>query len=297
MSERPVLTLTPAPDTRLADGNATGNVVYVFNLKFVSRFGVDQHFRMSSEGWGDHELLMVRRNPEPAPFLFLRFFLSIPAFLPLTPPTPPDVPSAPTTDETQDMMREHGRFFDRCGRIVANYVDDAPACTARKGDRATNVILRVPARDEFTADALIRDHQQLMRRTHHFTTQLDYDELRPRITQYQVSKHLAREDPWDTRSAPSGDVHYCFHTTFVDALGIRGHRNVAHINPEVYQRMTPFFLKYGVHADVENHAVFANMQRPNFVSNIIRGVGKLFVKTEQDVALQEFEARLNQPRL
>ena len=56
-------------------------------------------------------------------------------------------------------------------------------------------------------------------------------------------------------------------------------------------------LKYGVHADVENHAVFANMQRPNFVSNIIRGVGKLFVKTEQDVALQEFEARLNQPRL
>ena len=27
------------------------------------------------------------------------------------------------------------------------------------------------------------------------------------------------------------------------------------------------------------------------------GVGKLFVKTEQDVALQEFEARLNQPRL
>ena len=195
------------------------------------------------------------------------------------------------------MMREHGRFFDRGGRIVANYVDDAPACTARKGDRATNVILRVPARDESTADALIRDHQQLMRRTHHFTTQLDYDELRPRITQYQVSKHLAREDPWDTRSAPSGDVHYCFHTTFVDALGIRGHRNVAHINPEVYQRMTPFFLKYGVHADVENHAVFANMQRPNFVSNIIRGVGKLFVKTEQDVALQEFEARLNQPRL
>jgi len=40
-------------------------VVYVFNLKFVSRFGVDQHFRMSSEGWGDHELLMVRpKNPE-----------------------------------------------------------------------------------------------------------------------------------------------------------------------------------------------------------------------------------------
>ena len=195
------------------------------------------------------------------------------------------------------MMREHGRFFDRCGRIVANYVDDAPACTARKGDRATNVILRVPARDESTADALIRDHQQLMRRTHHFTTQLDYDELRPRITQYQVSKHLVREDPWDTRSALTGDVHYCFHTTFVDALGIRGHRNVAQINPEVYQRMTPFFLKYGVHADVENHAVFANMQRPNFVSNIIRGVGKLFIKTEQDVALQEFEARLNQPRL
>ena len=80
MSERPVLTLTPAPDTRLADGNATGNVVYVFNLKFVSRFGVDQHFRMSSEGWGDHELLMVRANCRPknprtgALFLFA-FFL------------------------------------------------------------------------------------------------------------------------------------------------------------------------------------------------------------------------------
>ena len=36
---------------------------------------------------------------------------------------------------------------------------------------------------------------------------------------------------------------------------------------------------------------------PNFVSNIIRGVGKLFTKTEQDVALQEFEAKLNRPRL
>ena len=71
---------TPAPHTRLADGNATGNVVYVFNLKFVSRFGVDQHFRMSSEGWGDHELLMVRANCRPknprtgALFLFA-FFL------------------------------------------------------------------------------------------------------------------------------------------------------------------------------------------------------------------------------
>ena len=43
--------------------------------------------------------------------------------------------------------------------------------------------------------------------------------------------------------------------------------------------------------------VVANMQRPNFVSNIIRGVGKLFTKTEQDVALQEFEAKLNRPRL
>ena len=68
------MTLTPAPDTRLADGNATGNVVYVFNLKFVSRFGVDQHFRMSSEGWGDHELLMVRKPRTGALFLFA-FFL------------------------------------------------------------------------------------------------------------------------------------------------------------------------------------------------------------------------------
>ena len=83
MSERPVLTLTPAPDTRLADGNATGNVVYVFNLKFVSRFGVDQHFRMSSEGWGDHELLMVRakkiqlspEKPRTGALFLLRFFL------------------------------------------------------------------------------------------------------------------------------------------------------------------------------------------------------------------------------
>jgi chaperonin cofactor prefoldin len=33
------------------------------------------------------------------------------------------------------------------------------------------------------------------------------------------------------------------------------------------------------------------------VSNIIRGVGRLFTKTEQDVALQEFEAKLNRPRL
>ena len=98
VSERPVLTLTPAPDTRLADGNATGNVVYVFNLKFVSRFGVDQHFRMSSEGWGDHELLMVRpENPEPAPFFFCVFSCRFPRFFPsrrrrrLTylPPRPP----------------------------------------------------------------------------------------------------------------------------------------------------------------------------------------------------------------
>ena len=195
------------------------------------------------------------------------------------------------------MMREHGRFFDRGGRIVANHVDAAPACTARKGDKATNVILRVPAIDEQTADALVRDHQALMRRTHHFTTQLDYDELRPRITQYQVSKHLVREDPWDTKSPLTGDVHYCVHTAFVDALGIRGHRNIANTNPEVYARMTPFFLKHGIHADVTDHVVVANMQRPNFVSNIIRGVGKLFTKTEQDVALQEFEAKLNRPRL
>ena len=128
-----------------------------------------------------------------------------------------------------------------------------------------------------------------MRRTHHFTTQLDYDELRPRITQYQVSKHLVREDPWDTKSQLTGDVHYCIHTAFVDALGIRGHRNIANTNPEVYARMTPFFLKHGIHADVTDHVVVANMQRPNFVSNIIRGVGKLFTKTEQDVALQELK--------
>lgn len=37
-------------------------MVYTFNMKFVSRFGVDQHFRMSSEGWQDHAPLMVRIN-------------------------------------------------------------------------------------------------------------------------------------------------------------------------------------------------------------------------------------------
>ena len=83
-----------------------------------------------------------------------------------------------------------------------------------------------------------------MRRTHHFTTQLDYDELRPRITQYQVSKHLVREDPWDTKSQLTGDVHYCVHTAFVDALGIRGHRNIANTNPEVYARSPRWVMRY-----------------------------------------------------
>ena len=88
-----------------------------------------------------------------------------------------------------------------------------------------------------------------------------------------MSKHLAREDPWDTRSALTWRPLLLSHA--FGWLGIRGHRNVA-INPEVYQRMTPFFLKYGVHADVENHAVFANMQRPNFSQH--HRVEQLFVK-------------------
>ena len=52
----------PHRSSDIADGKSTGNVVYTFNMKFVSRFGVDQHFRMSSEGWQDHALLMVRIN-------------------------------------------------------------------------------------------------------------------------------------------------------------------------------------------------------------------------------------------
>ena len=56
------LTTFPHRSIDIADGKSTGNVVYTFNMKFVSRFGVDQHFRMSSEGWQDHALLMVRIN-------------------------------------------------------------------------------------------------------------------------------------------------------------------------------------------------------------------------------------------
>jgi len=56
------LTSDPHRSIDIADGKSTGNVVYTFNMKFVSRFGVDQHFRMSSEGWQDHALLMVRIN-------------------------------------------------------------------------------------------------------------------------------------------------------------------------------------------------------------------------------------------
>jgi hypothetical protein len=89
-----------------------------------------------------------------------------------------------------EMIDKHGIFLDMTGTILTNFADDAPPCTARKGDTCINVSIAVPAEMEVEVDALWAEHETFMRNTHAFDTPpvAGNDMKAPRITQFIISK-------------------------------------------------------------------------------------------------------------
>ena len=181
-----------------------------------------------------------------------------------------------------EFIRDYSQFMTTNGEIFTNYVDRAPACTARKGDTTINLGFVVPQSMERTVDALWKSHEEFMRETHDFGEGPTNDPTRPRLTQFTITKARELVNPMDPTEGFTGNLQYSMQETYASKDGIAKH--MAFNDPKsgyaaLFEALMPLLEEpYVRYADVGQGVVITSMQKGGFNSNIVGGFKELLDK-------------------
>lgn len=104
--------------------------------------------------------------------------------------------------------------------------DPAEPCTAQKGDTSLQASLSMPKAQEAEMDALWKEHEAWMRKTHTFDKSKD-DMSSPRLTSFTICKKDEQVDAMDPSKGLTGNVTYIMSETYVSPNGIKGHMKAA----------------------------------------------------------------------
>ena len=185
-----------------------------------------------------------------------------------------------------DLAEKYGIFFSVNGTQLTNYADSAEPCLASKNDVNLALGITVPKLQESKLDALLLKHEQFMRDTHVFDSELggklSHDDLvQPRLTHFSVNKAQELVDPFDPSKGFTGSVQYSIQETYVTQQGVDGHFNFQSTYPALFEEIVGTFTdpKYIQFADLGQGKVITSMQKSSgMTSNIIGGFKRVLDK-------------------
>eukprot|EP00941_MAST-03F_sp_MAST-3F-sp1_P005637 g5637.t1 len=106
--------------------------------------------------------------------------------------------------------------------VFTTLEDKQNPLTARAGDPCIHMVWKVPKSEEAAVDALWKDHEKFMRKTHKYTLDGDDKEV-VRLTSFSISKGNELKDPMDPSKGETGMVLYQMAESYVAHTGIQSH--------------------------------------------------------------------------
>jgi len=131
-------------------------------------------------------------------------------------------------DKLMGHVGSHAKHVDIGSEVVVCLTDDkSECCNVKVGDTTLNMVLNVPEAREAEVDAMWKEHEVFMRKTHTFDSSATDDKAAVRLTSYVVCKGKQQNDPMDPEKGFTGNVSYIMTETYVAPEGIGAHMEVA----------------------------------------------------------------------